>query len=210
MNHQINYSYNHFGPFLFKTKLPDQIITNLLQEAYKTKESYNENLAGHIDNQFIYPIKVREWFYSNIGPYLNAYRQGHCKFHGIPSLPVQLEGPDLWVNFMKNGDYNPPHVHGDDYSFVIYLDVPKEIANEAEQFKGTGIKPGSIQFVYTQEARPRWATTSVSHFPETGEMFIFPALLQHYVAPFKSKVTRISVSGNLKISNKDELPKGYF
>jgi hypothetical protein len=41
-------------------------------------------------------------------------------------------------------------------------------------------------------------------------MFMFPALLQHWVCPFKSKVTRISVSGNLRIINKDKLPRDYF
>ena len=33
--------------------------------------------------------------------------------------------------------------------------------------------------------------------PEENDMFIFPAWLKHYVAPYKSKVTRISVSGNV-------------
>ena len=35
---------------------------------------------------------------------------------------------------------------------------------------------------------------------------MFPAMLQHWVCPFKSKVTRISVSGNLRILNRDKLP----
>ena len=46
--------------------------------------------------------------------------------------------------------------------------------------------------------------------PETGMFYMFPALLQHWVCPFKSKVTRISVSGNLRILNKDKLPNDYF
>ena len=37
----------------------------------------------------------------------------------------------------------------------------------------------------------------MSFFPEEGDMFIFPAWLKHWVAPFKSKCTRISVSGNV-------------
>ena len=32
--------------------------------------------------------------------------------------------------------------------------------------------------------------------PEEGDMFIFPAWLKHWVAPYKSNCTRISVSGN--------------
>ena len=56
----------------------------------------------------------------------------------------------------------------------------------------------------------QWAT--IGHFisPKTGDMCIFPAQQQHWVAPFKSNVTRISVSGNLKIIYPDGLPKGYF
>jgi hypothetical protein len=33
--------------------------------------------------------------------------------------------------------------------------------------------------------------------PEENDMFIFPAWLKHWVAPYKSDVTRISVSGNV-------------
>jgi hypothetical protein len=32
--------------------------------------------------------------------------------------------------------------------------------------------------------------------PEEGDMYIFPAWLKHWVAPYKSDCTRISVSGN--------------
>ena len=39
--------------------------------------------------------------------------------------------------------------------------------------------------------------TYQSFFPEEGDIFIFPAWLKHWVAPFKSDVTRISVSGNV-------------
>ena len=65
-------------------------------------------------------------------------------------------------------------------------------------------------FEYTQQARPKWATTGVGIFPKTGEFYMFPALLSHWVAPYKSKVTRISVSGNIRIKNKEKLPRDYF
>ena len=52
-------------------------------------------------------------------------------------------------------------------------------------------------FEYTQQARPRYATTGMVVYPEPGDMYIFPALLQHWVAPFKSDCTRISDSGNV-------------
>ena len=37
----------------------------------------------------------------------------------------------------------------------------------------------------------------MSDFPEEGDMFVFPAWLKHWVSPFKSNCTRISVSGNV-------------
>ena len=210
MSERINYEYRGFGPFLFKTTLPSDFISELLIHAKKTKESHNAQLAGHIQSQFKFPDEVQNWFYNNILPYVSAYRKGHCEYHYLKNLPIELKGLNLWVNFMKSGEYNPLHTHSGDYSFVIYLDVPPEIEKEAEKFEGTDMKPGGIKFVYTQEAKPQWATTDQRFVPKTGEMFIFPALLQHYVAPFKSNVTRISVSGNIMISNRSELPPGYF
>jgi len=200
----------NWGPFVMKTKLPDYIIKKLKTEGKKAKESYNHALAGHLKNQFLYPQQVQEWFYTEIHPIIQAYRNGHCKFHGIEELNVDLQADDLWVNFMEPGDFNPVHTHGGDYSFVVFVDVPKELKKEQREFEGTSGKPGALMFEYTQQARPRWATTGTTVLPETGYMFMFPALLQHWVAPFKSNATRISVSGNLRVKNWDKLPRDYF
>ena len=207
----LEYAHYNFGPYLFRSHLPDEIIKELISEGLNSQESYNDNLAGHLDHQFLYPADYQKKFYGQFIPYLKAYRMGHCKFHGLdPSFPIEIEPIDLWVNFMKAGDFNPMHTHGHDLSFVIFASVPNEIHIEAKNFKGTANEPGTINFNYTQQAKPKWATTAISHLPKTGELFIFPALLQHWVAPFKSDVTRISISGNLRYSNKDKFPKGYF
>ena len=203
-------TYINWGPYVMKTKMPDYIIKKLKTEGKKTKENYNYKLAGHLDNQYKYPANVQKWFYEEIQPIVQAYRNGHCKFHGIEELTVELSADDLWVNYMKAGDFNPIHTHGGDYSFVLFLDIPKQLKKEQEEFEGTSAKPGSLMFEYTQQARPRYATSGTTIVPETGDFFMFPAMLQHWVCPFKSKVTRISVSGNLRIVNWDKLPKDYF
>ena len=203
-------TYMNWGPYVMKTKMPDYIIKKLKTEGRKTKENYNYKLAGHLDNQYMYPANIQKWFYEEIQPIVQAYRNGHCKFHGIEELTVELSADDLWVNYMKAGDFNPIHTHGGDYSFVLFLDVPKQLKKEQEEFEGTSAKPGSLMFEYTQQARPRYATSGTTIVPETGDFFMFPAMLQHWVCPFKSKVTRISVSGNLRIVNWDKLPKDYF
>ena len=54
---------------------------------------------------------------------------------------------------MKAGDFNPLHTHGGDYSFVLFLDVPKQLKRKKE-FEGTSHKLSSLMFEYTQQARP--------------------------------------------------------
>jgi len=207
---QVDYGHMNWGPYVMTTKVPNYIIKRLLTDGKKLKETYNHKLAGHLDNQFLYSVKTQNWFYKEIHPIIQAYRNGHCRFHGIEEINVDLQADDLWVNYMQAGDFNPVHTHGGDYSFVLFLDIPKQLKKEQEKFKGTSAKPGSLAFEYTQQARPRWATTGTTIIPETGDFFMFPALLQHWVAPFKSKVTRISVSGNIRIMNKANLPYDYF
>ena len=206
----VKYGHINWGPYVMKTKVPDYIIKKLKIEGKKAIVNYGHKLAGHLDNQFLYPPKVQEWFFTEIHPIIQAYRNGHCKFHGVEELNVELQADDLWVNYMQPGDFNPVHTHGGDYSFVLFLDVPKQLKKEQENFKGTSTPPGSLMFEYTQQAKPRWATTGTRIIPETGDIYMFPALLQHWVCPFKSKVTRISVSGNLTIMNRANLPYDYF
>ena len=207
---QVDFSHMNWGPYVMRTKMPDYIIKKLKTEGNKAKVNYNHKLAGHLNNQFLYPSKIQQWFYSEIRPIIQAYRNGHCKFHGIEDLIVELQADDLWVNYMQPGDFNPMHTHGGDYSFVLFLDVPKQLKKEQENYKGTSAKPGSLMFEFTQQAKPRYATTGTAVLPQTGDFYMFPALLQHWVCPFKSKVTRISVSGNMRILNRDKLPHDYF
>ena len=179
------------------TKVPEDIRKRLLKDGKKDLASYHKRLAGHLHTQLKYNDETTKWFYQESNFIWRAYREGWSKWAGLPNTPCELNAHDLWVNFMKPGDFNPVHTHGGDYSFVIFLDVPKILKKEQDEFEGTSTKPGGLMFEFTQNARPKWATTGVSVIPEVGDMYIFPAMLRHWVCPFKSKGTRVSVSGNL-------------
>ena len=92
-------------------------------------------------------------------------------------------------------EFNPPHDHDGKLRFVIYLKIPDELKKENEAYKGRSCGPGGIQFIYGEG--PRDAVTYMSYFPQERDMFIFPAWLKHWVSPFHSDCTRISVSGNI-------------
>ena len=70
------------------------------------------------------------------------------------------------------------------------------IENQTEEKFSKSSGPGGIQFIYG-EGGGRDSVNFVSHFPKEKEIFVFPAWLKHWVCPFKSDCTRISVSGNV-------------
>ena len=120
----VQYGHINWGPYVMKTKLPDYIIKRLLKDGNKLrkKHSYEKHLAGHLKHQYLYTTETQNWFYKEITPVITSYREGHCNYHGLENLRVELEFDDLWVNYMKAGDFNPLHAHGGDYSFVIFLE----------------------------------------------------------------------------------------
>jgi hypothetical protein len=103
---------------------------------------------------------------------------------------------------MEAGDFNPPHNHSDVLSFVLFLKIPNELKKENKKFKGRSIGPGGIDFrIAPGRQEGILSRDSNKFFPKEGEIFIFPAHLEHWVCPFKSKGTRISISGNLGKKN---------
>jgi len=202
--------YLHWGPYVASSELSEHIIKKLHEDGKKELKSHHKKLAGHIKRQVKYNDETTDWFYQQISGFLDAYRQGHLDYHGIQKKEVKIAYDDLWVNFMQPGDFNPIHTHGGDYSFVFFIDIPEQLSEEMEKFEGTGPKPGSLLFEYGTPSRPIWATTGHMIIPKVGTIYMFPALLQHWVVPYKSDCTRVSVSGNLRIMNRDELPGTYF
>ena len=104
---------------------------------------------------------------------------------------------------MVKNEFNPPHAHEADLSFVLYTQVPKDLIEENKKFicidlpKGKigGAGPGGIEFISSGQG-----LCAHSFFPEVGDLFIFPADLLHWVYPFReSEGERISVSGNLNV-----------
>ena len=210
VNRTLQYGNIPFGPYVMKTKGPEDMRKKLLKDGKKDLASYHKKLAGHLNTQLRYNDDTTKWFYRESHFIWQAYREGWSNFTGLTNEGVELSAHDLWVNFMKPGDFNPVHTHGGDYSFVIFLDVPEKLVKEQNEFEGTSAPPGSLMFEFTQQAKPKWAITGQSVKPRTGEMLIFPALLQHWVVPFKSKCTRVSVSGNLEIVNRKNLSNDFF
>ena len=197
MNEKIGYNVLHWGPCVVHTKIPSETVELFLKEAKASTEDATSTLAGILNKEVT--LRDKDKFKKFFEQYFSLYN--HALSTWILDLAVTHEITPkyhlnkLWCNFQRPHDFNPPHSHGGALSFVIYLQIPEELKKENAAFKGLSAGPGGVTFIYGDAE-----INSIGHhsvFPQEGDMFIFPAWLKHWVYPFKSDCTRISVSGNV-------------
>ena len=185
----------YFGPLLYHTNLKKEDLIEIEKLCKKDPNKIHvKDLAGHIDDEFrIDAFKLNsilnEYFFDYAKTWEHFYNQG------FPNFRIK----SAWVNYMKAGDFNPPHVHSDDLSAVIFLKIPNELKKENEEHHKKGViskGPGALTF--STGLQRSFFHTGVEFFPEEGDMFIFPASLQHWVFPFKSNVERVSIAYNVQ------------
>ena len=190
----MDYKYINFGPFVYCGKIDSKTIEAVLTLCKKDKKhNANHQLAGHLKNQF----NIDSNKYINfITPWIKQYVLEAEQFYNS-QIANNIKIKSAWVNFMKPGEFNPPHVHTECHlSSVLFLKVP-DLVKEKEKYKGTHHGPGTLEFLYGEE---RFLNNAHYCFtPEKGDFYIFPANVRHFVSPFKTKEERISVAANFTI-----------
>ena len=153
MVNQINLRYFLFGPIIGGVQCNADLCKELLDRGRKTTKSHVKYLAGHLDKENIFDDNDKQWFVDNFQDYFIPYfkklqdMSDPNFYYGIPPYK-EVWLSNLWINFMKKGEFNPPHGHDGSFSFVLYLQVPKELEEENKKFKGQGTGPGIISFMY--------------------------------------------------------------
>ena len=190
-----SYTYYHWGPLLFKTKMQQEDLKKCAELCSKTSSKVDETLAGVIKHQhYISPTHYVKILNPYIHPFIEAYRNWYGKV--LTQVSIQAS----WVNFMTAGEFNPPHMHLNcDLSSVLFVKTPEGLKEEHKKFTGTGPGPGALSFTYGEYQL--YTISSRSFFPEEGDLFMFPATLTHFVAPFLCKGERISLSANFKLNS---------
>ena len=189
------YNFYYWGPLLFRVKMAPQDLKKCVKLCSKKSSNIKDTLAGVIQHQHYISPKV---YCKILNPYIGSFRHCYEQWYGKP-LTQHMTMNTSWVNFMVAGEFNPPHIHDKcDFSSVLFVNIPEELKEESKKFKGTGGGPGTISFTYGEVQ-----THSLNHrsfLPEEGDLFIFPATLTHFVAPFLSKGERISMSANFRLN----------
>jgi len=196
MTDKVNIQIFNWGPCVVRMKISDEFKKILLKEGDKSKIDMTDRLAGILDKEIGYDEKQKNKILPHLSQCLGVYDQAYERYTNkqYEKRPEYILSA-MWINYQRPNDYNPPHDHDGKLSFVTYLKIPEKLKKENAEYKGKSCGPGGIQFIYGNG--PRDCITYMSFMPEENDMFIFPAWLKHYVAPYKSKVTRISVSGNV-------------
>lgn len=191
---EITYRTLRWGPCVIHLKAREDFCTKLLAEAKKSKISYGHRLAGHLSKE----VKLDSKNYAEyFGEMFQIYNHALTNWIGQKEK-VPFVVSDLWCNFQRANEFNPPHDHSGTLSFVIYLKVPEELKRECVEHQQTknSAGPGCVSF-FIGDSDKKNSITQSTFFPEEGDMFIFPAWLKHWVYPYRSDCTRISVSGNI-------------
>jgi len=196
-----------FGPHVVMTEASDEFIQILLEkgkEIRNPEHDHTKALAGRIKNEYLYE-DPRDWFVplfeEHVFNYLRTTPYGLTRENLDRLDVVRWDLYALWINYQKCKEYNPPHNHTGDLSFIIYPDIPDVIREERGH---DNVNPGNVVFEYGDRHFSNFLSfnniiTNIQ--PYTGLILIFPAWLSHHVYAFESDVERVSVSGNIKLQH---------
>lgn len=103
------------------------------------------------------------------------------------------EAYEIWLNKQVAGDFNPIHIHGGDFSGVLYAQVPDQVG-ESDQGGSLGIHGPECM------DPTRFQMGMIQYFrPVAGDFYVFPAWQPHSVMPFKGEGERWSIAFNVRV-----------
>ena len=172
----------------------------------KKQQSFKKQLAGQIHESNAL-IDKNNWFFNkSIKPLLVKYKDEFANLGG--EVPVNQSHPyylrSFWVNYQKEGEFNPPHDHNGVYSFVIWMKIPTKHFEQNKNpisLKSNTHVISAFQFQYTNILGNIRPYIYEMNSEMEGTMLFFPAKLAHEVFPFYNcDEDRISISGNITLN----------
>ena len=205
----MKFKYIWLGQSILKFEVPLDIFTAINQvyeKNFNKLHKANKQLVGKIENEHslfydgvetgkmmkhnMLPKNVLEWFKSVYGFYLKANRV----------TDYELKLISIWINEMKDNEYNPTHVHQGDLftglSSVMILTLPshygKEYSSEQSPLNG------ALQIM--GNANGQFANVDYTPNVKVRDFYVFPYDVRHCVYPFNStNQTRRTLAANCDV-----------
>lgn len=195
-----------FGPSIGVTSLSDELTAQLLEVCVESQDDLsrrvNKNLVGFIEKEIDIRDKIKNTVLPSIQREVTAYlSNAESIYKNVgPFSKLDLTCVSSWCNIQEAGEHNPLHSHPtDDIVCVIFPKVDVDTSYK-KYTTSNNILPGSL--VFHCHGDSRFGSNGLVVTPKTSDMYIFPASLYHYTAPFyKHGDTRISVSCNFAFTD---------
>ena len=188
--------------------LDDKEIDYLWNCIDNKKQYYKDQLAGNISSSFKLEDENAWFFNQTLHPLIKIYAHEFTNL-GVHTPTVNVHPYTLgswWVNYQKQHEFNPSHGHQGVYSFVIWLKIPTEHAEQnKDNITNTPVR-SAFQFHYQNILGELDTFDYELGKNHEGKMLFFPSKLFHDVNPFYDcDEDRISISGNIFIDETREL-----
>ena len=191
-----------FGPPLYIGQIDPKYVKEMMEcteTAQQTPNKYDNRpfLAGQIDDQYSITELASDACGGHILQHVMTYMQDCMQGDKTHEFEPCIDG--LWVNIQRYMELNPMHSHDGMFSFVIFLknELNREetINNKFDSVRGTAIA-GHLTLRYGEQNYMNW--NNYHHWPEEGQIIIFPSWLTHMVMPhYEKDKIRVSVAGNI-------------
>jgi len=205
----LNFKPTFLGQCIIKYQVPLDIfvaINNIYEQNYTNLYKANSQLVGKIEKEhsLFYlgkdesKIKRHNFLPKNITNYFMKVFNHYLNFNTIRDYKTNLNS--VWVNEMKQHEYNPIHIHrgtlSTGLSSVMILKLPSTYGKEysAEQLKHNG----RLQILGA--ANGQFAKIDYQPPMNLRDFYIFPYDMRHCVYPFNgTNETRRTLAANCDV-----------
>jgi len=195
----------HFGPSVFKVKIPQNIVQDLndyvdkiILDNKKQKElDYGNQLIGDVAQEF----KLEKEIMEKSG-WIDFLAQSASKWIELQTEKkiTKFELIESWIVRQFKNEYNPVHWHSGHLSGAGFLKIPSSFGNFLQRKDSMEYPGGALELIHGSKAFLSNAKYRIT--PKVGDFYFFPNYLMHTVYPFKdSDDERRSISFNAKVDD---------
>ena len=205
----MKYKFTYLGQSVLKLEVPLDIFS-ALNQIYETNfhklYKANKQLVGKIENEhsLFYDgvdsdkMKKHSMLPKNILNWFSAAYKFYLDFNKVTDYQIKLTS--IWVNEMKDNEYNPIHVHQGDLftglSSVIILTLPSHYGKE--YWSEQSPLNGALQIM--GNANGQFANVDYTPNVKVRDFYVFPYDVRHCVYPFNStNQTRRTLAANCDV-----------
>ena len=202
-----------FGPSVYLDQVSDKAVDeldNLIEElGGKIEFDASNRLAGRIKKQTDLTKSVSAELANELMMHCDRY-----SYYATGNSGDSLSLDGIWSNIQEAREYNPPHSHTGNYSFVVYCrnDLEKFKLEELQDNEYDSVHGADVDYFALQNRKLAGLIElqygegnfmnhdRFCHVPSRKDIIIFPSWLRHTVyAHYEENAVRISVAGNVSI-----------